>query len=885
MKEAKLPKKESEKISRAFSLMFNRASMYQMDHPFTVQSVENVYEMMTDGLDVISPIVIGYHKDRFFIEEEPFDSKLNVSRMIAHFKKTGIQSISFEKGMKQIELNHFVGLFANSNNYKDAKSLEKALTQRMVSNVKVNHVMYKKVNADDVIVNKDKLDDVSNDNPSNPSSKMYGDVVNMMAESIIQEEFAKSITLEALLHDPGKVSKDLIDQDLSLAQSGQASQNDESVQGGKSGEAGQATQKGPAAQGGQTGGGGPVAQGEGPTQGSQAAQSGGPAQGGQTGQAGSAAQGEGPAQGGQAAQSGGPAQGGQTGQAGSAAQGEGPAQGGQAPQHGGPVQGGQTGQAEQAAKNGQSVQGGQPAPIGQPAQGGQVVQNGQMNSTSPGFVIADQLGKIKAEVNNFSGSTDEVSLAELSEAIFDMKKQLIEGIEAQKSQGVVYENEKQIIDEANALTDQVLIQLVKEEYRKGEVSIPRLSQIIRRLVPEPTELQRLLPKLSKELLEEGMSRTDFLQLVKHLGKELKNENLMDSIKAGAEEIGVTSEDLIEEFKLDPSGAAELIHLASEIRQGTGDKQVLTDLLVEYIERMGSQIALDNANGDAPDNHLKSVITNVNSEIVQKLRGKEIDEDVLAGVEKRLTERMQSCFNKLMEDFERQHAVADTKEDMGNTTIFKVLEESVEDGEEFHNILKQIRSTIQENGIDENDFQQIYSEISKYTQEKQKEEVAKNLPNSILDYKNTRLIIAKEISRSLRYDTGFSTITFSVEKIIPQKPVPPGTISGRDIHASLMGELISILRQPDIVGILTKKIIIAVLPMTEDEDAKIAMKRVVNAMQAKEFIIKDIPIKAQFAGVTSMFDHEQTLDLESFLKKVENAHNDYLIRLKNVQQLF
>jgi len=406
-------------------------------------------------------------------------------------------------------------------------------------------------------------------------------------------------------------------------------------------------------------------------------------------------------------------------------------------------------------------------------------------------------------------------------------------------------------------------------------------------VPEPVELQRLLPRLSQELLEEGMPRSDFLQLVKQLGKELQNENIMDYLKTGAEEIGVTSEDLIEEFKLDPSGAAELIHLASEIREGTGDKKVLSDLLVEYIERMGSQIALDetNTNGQAPDKHLKSVITNVESEIVKKLKKKDIDEDVLASVEKRLTERMQGCFNKLMADFERQHPSSPTTEDIGNTTIFKVLEESVEDGDEFQKILKQVRTTIQENGIDENDFQQIYNEISKYTQEKQKDDAVKKLPNSILDYKNTQLFIAKEISRSLRYDTGFSTITFSVEKIIPQKTVPPGSVSGREIHASLMGELISILRQPDIVGILTKKIIIVILPMTDEKDAKTALKRVLNKMQAQKFIINDIPIKAQFAGVATVFDHEQTLDLESFIKKVENAHNDYLIRLKNVQELF
>ncbi|UCE52538.1 MAG: hypothetical protein JSV31_25315 [Desulfobacterales bacterium] len=728
-----LPKKISAKISRTFSIMFNRLSMYKMDHPFTVQSIGDVLETVTDGLNIFSPIVVVFNRDQFFIEEEPFDQRLNTSRLIAHFKKAGIQSISFEKGVKRADLDKFVKIFADLKNYPTAVSMKNALAERMVSNIKINHVIYKKVTADDEIVSKEELKGISADGQGNASAQMYGEVLNMMAESILMEEVEKSISLESLLAAPEKLSKELIDKDLSLA------------------------------------------------------------------------------------------------------------------------------------------------------------QNGQTELGNPGALIADQLVKIKDEVKKVSESTDKVGISELADAVFEMKKELIEGIESQKTLGVIYENEKQILDEANALTDQVLIQLVKEEYKKGDISIQRLAQILKRLVPETNELKRLLPKLREAMLEEGMSKADFLQLIDALGKELQNENLMEFLHKGAEEIGVTSEDLIDEFKNDPSGAAELIYLASELRQGTGDEKVLTDFLVEYIERLGSKIALDDTESGEQEagNHLREVIANVESEIVSKLKKKGVDEDVLGAVQQRLAERMEMCFSKLKLDLERRQATSSSSatEDMGKSTIFRVLEESVEEGDELHKILIQVRASVKESDIDENNFQQIYEEISKRFQDQPKKKHKKKLPSDILNYKSTLLFIEKEISRSIRYETPFSAITFSIEKIIPEQPIARGALEGLEINKFIMGELVNILRGSDIVGILSKKIIVVLLPMTEKMSAKVALNRILKTLHTKSFNIKGIPLKVKFGGVVTSFDHDQTPDLDSFISTAENEHTEFLIRLRNVQDLY
>lgn len=732
MKASKLQKKASEKIGRSFAIMFNRASMYKMDHPFMIQSIHDMYKTLADGLNIFSPIALHLNGDQFYVEEEPFDQRLNTSKMLDRFTRTGIQSISFTKGMKADELESLLKIYADSINHSSAVSMKNELADRMVANVRINHVIYKKMTEDEVVVSKENLGGVSEEPKNNASSQMYGEVVNMMAESILAEELEKSISLENLLADPGKLSRELIDKDLSLS------------------------------------------------------------------------------------------------------------------------------------------------------------QNSQTESVNPGFVISDQLVKIRKEVDKVSQKADKIGFSELADAVFDMKKQLIEGIESQKSMGIIYENEKQVIGEANELVDQVLIRLVKEEYRKGEISVQRLAQILRRLVPEADELKRLIPKLSNAMLEEGMSKADFFQLIGELSKELHNDNLVQYLQLGADEIGIAPEDLIHEFKIDPSGAAELIHLASEVRKGAGDEKILTDLLVEYIERLGSKIALDEANlgGQKPGGRLKALIGNVESEIVRKLKKKDVDADVLADVQQRLSERMEACFNKLKSEWDRRQKGSASTEDIGTTTVFRVLEESVEEGEEFHEVLKQVRSSIKSGDIDENNFQQIYGEISKLRQGQQKKtQQEKPFPENILNTKHTHLFIEKEIYRSLRYGTPFSVITFSIVKVIPQQPVPPGTVKGYEINSFLLGEVGNILRQPDLVGILNKKIMVVLLPMTEEKNAKIALKRILRKLHEKPFIIKEIPFTVQFAGAVTFFDCERTAGLESFMKTAENEHNEFLVRLKNVQDLF
>jgi hypothetical protein len=221
----------------------------------------------------------------------------------------------------------------------------------------------------------------------------------------------------------------------------------------------------------------------------------------------------------------------------------------------------------------------------------------------------------------------------------------------------------------------------------------------------------------------------------------------------------------------------------------------------------------------------------------------------------------------------------------------MLEESVEEGDELHNIFKQVRISIHEQGLDENNFQQLYDEIQRLRQHQEKnaaqsDDIEKKiLPKGILSFKNTLFFIEKEIQRSLRYESPFSVITLSVEKIIPDQPIPQGAIDGNQINQFIMDELASILRGSDLVGILTKKVIAVILPMTDNRNGRIALSRLLKCLNSKSFVINDIVLSLKFVGTVTPFDADETPDFTSFIRVTENVHDDFLNRLRNVQDLY
>jgi hypothetical protein len=741
MTEPALSKQHASKIGRSFALLFNRASMYDVNHPFTKQSTTELYKALAQGLKELSPIVFIMAQEQFFVEEEPLDSRINTTKMLSHFKNGGIQSVSFGKGLKETDLKTFSKVFFDTARYVDADAMKTALANENINKVKINHVFFKKVTENDEVVTRDSMNEAPTVAGSATQPQFKGKTLDMLAESVLMQELEKSLTLKNLMDNPSGMSKAMINADL------------------------------------------------------------------------------------------------------------------------------------------------------------EVSKDDQTQEDGSGPVILQQLRHIGAKVDEAASGKDGIGFDGLAEAVFDMKKDLLEGIEAQKSMGVVYQNEGLIREETNEITDKVIIQLVTEEYKKGQISVPRLGQILRRLVPEVGELRRLLPKLKEALVAEGMPLSEFAQLGRELGKELQNEELAQVFEQSAQEIGISGDELIQEINLNPKGAAELIYLASEIRKGTGDEKVLTNLLVDYVESVGSNIAMETADqkGEEGGGHLRKIISQVESQLVNQLKTKNIDPGVLQTVEERLTERMEECLGKLESNWNLKKTSSSNGENTSSSSALRIFEESVEDGDELKKILEQVRTNLKDKGADENDYQKIYEEISKTKPDAKKISKTKpvvkkappkgGLPQGILNRGSTLFFIEKEISRSIRYDTPFSTLIFSIIKVTPQKPVPRGSVKRDDITNIVLTKLMSVVRDTDIIGLLDKKKIMTILPMSDENDAKMALRRILKVIHDQEYELNGIPLVIKFASAVTGFDKDRTPSLKAFIKRTESDILNMENRLKNIQALY
>jgi len=745
-KKKKLKKILSDKIARTFNLVFNQVSMYYPEHPAATRSVDQFNKLLVQGLKVKDNLLLIMNREQFFIDDEPFNERINTARMVAYFKKAEISSIYFERGMTMTDLKFFIKVFFDQKTYPTADALKNVLTENRLERIKINFVFFKKMTSEDEIIAKDKLSAGSkeaeadgSDSDESVAKDSTGptteDVLEMIAANVLFEEFEKTLSIQNLFASPTELSQRMVEADLTSS--------------------------------------------------------------------------------------------------------------------------------------------------------AQMADQGQ----KPGHALVYQLQQFRQQDDAAVSETSDISLPKLAKGVYDLKNKLLEDIEAQKTKGVVYVFEDQIRNEVDEITDGVMIQLVTEEYRKGSVSIRRLAQILLRLVPEAKELQRILPKLKEALISEGMPLADFLQLIQELKHELQSDELSRVLEANADKIGLDPDELISEIMKNPEDAAELISIAAEIRKGTGDEKALSNVLVDYVEKLGTEIALAEAGKD-PENdgaNIHKILSSIRNKILGKLKEKNVDTDVLNRVESRLVERMEESIRKLQTSMVFNHISTADGAAITRETILKILSEKSDDQDELRIILDEVRQNLLDRGVDEEKFQEVFDDIlggytggegGKRGHGRKRERSSKG----ILSRGNTLYILENEILRSLRYNTPFSTLSFSIYKVIPKRPVGSIKVKSDDVLETFIMNLAGIVRETDMVGQSGSKILIVLQPMTERPEAKLARVRINNKIKHQEYLIKGIPFEIIFASVVTAFDPEKTTDLKSYVTTIRTEIMDMQARLSNIREL-
>jgi len=702
MAEEKLPTKIADQIGRTFTLFFNRAAMYSAGHPITRQGYSELHTAVDQGLSHISPVVVIMHQDQFFVEDQPFDPRLNTSKLLRHFKQGGIQSVSFHSGVSDAEVVAFASVFLDLAAHPDVDSMIQACRAAHVENIRINHVLFKKVTADDEVVDKVMLQQISSG--KEPGSEPADSALGKMAQSMLMDELQNSLSLTGIMSDPGQASRLMLE----------------------AGDAGQ-------------------------------------------------------------------------------------------------------------------------------SEGGQ----------QPGEVIVDQLHNIRDRIEKDGNLDPDLDKQQLAESVFEMKRQLLGRIAERKSQGQEFANEAQIRSEADEITDRVLIQLIRNEYQQGAITVARLAQIVRRLIPEPAELKRLLPKIKVALLDEGMPLSQFLELTHQLKQELQSEELSEVLGKSAEEMGLDGDEVVGEIIRHPENAAQLIYMASEIRRGTGDEKILSDLLVDYIEKIGTRVALDNAEkkGPAAETQLRKLLSGIESAMVKRLQGNSVEKDVLQQVAQKLNQRMESCITRIESRLKERFYGEQKPTDPPPPTA----------------------PAAQDSAESPPSSQSAESDSDKGDSTKSRPS-ADSTPQPLLDPASLRFSLSKEIARSTRYLTPFTALVFTFYHITADPPVEPDAIPVDEITDHLITLLAKSFREADIVGRLERDKAMVLLPMTESKPAQSALARAMKYARHFEHRTAGRCLTVRTAGVEIGFDPDRPATLERFLKSADSKITDMVNRLRYIQNI-
>ncbi|MGD9213304.1 MAG: hypothetical protein PVJ84_00760 [Desulfobacteraceae bacterium] len=870
------------RFGRTVALMLNRSLMYHKSHPIVKGAIEEVLKMSELLFQTISPVVFILNREQFYVDEEQLDPRVNVKRIAQVFKNHGIQSISFEPGLTTSEIDIFIDIFSSMTSTTNAEAIKKDLLRRGAYNLKINHVLYKKVTEDDQVVSREVLKQVT---PSMEDDDSEGrkKFMDMLLESILADELTNTLNIKSLLDNPGQVSKNMIEADLASAGKiggEDATGNRENFGMAAGGGIGTSTNQPGVGTGGGidtstnqpgvgTGGGigtgtSQPAVGIGGGTGTGASGPGGGASPpGAAGDDGTSLPGSGSGGGG----AGTTAMVGDTGITGGIVQ--------DAPVDGGGGAAGDAVPSTTARLDNRDESAELPPQMG---------ASMDEDSTHHGQMLLHQLDLMQQEVRKHLDGGGDISLEALADAIFEMKKQLFEDIQTQKALGIAYANEEAIVDNINELTDQVILKLIREEYESGKITTKRFAQIILRLIPDAKELKRLLPKIKETLFDSGMAPDDYLELVDELKQDLQNEELSQIIEESSEAIGVDSEELIKELKGDSGQAAKLIYLASEIRKGGGDESALADILVDYVEQMTSQAAKD-TDGAVGDEHLKSVISDVESTVLGQLAKLDVGQDVLLRMEERVNERMDSIVDKMRVDWLQNQAATVKSEKIIPLTVLQTIEHNVGDDEELAEILKSIRCKVDKGDIEENNFSQIHTEISLEKERLKAKAEEIELPEGVLSPSELMFILEKEIARANRYSAPFSALAFSFVNAAPKMEALKTLVTSEAVMTAALDKLISTIRDVDYIGQIGRNKVVALLPMQNITKAKLALGRVLNQLHKEPLMVKEIPVQLRLAGVAAEFDAGQTPEAHLFAKQLSNQLMEMVSRIKNIQVLF
>jgi hypothetical protein len=432
-------------------------------------------------------------------------------------------------------------------------------------------------------------------------------------------------------------------------------------------------------------------------------------------------------------------------------------------------------------------------------------------ATSVASRVAELRNMVNQKVTSAPASSDEI-IAALS----SLNKDISRDLKAEKAAGTIGQAQEDVLDEAEKLTFDTIVRIVREEYKAGKITVQRLANIVRRLVPDVADLKRLLPRLKETLLGAGMSQEDYLLLMDKLAGELENEGLGEILEEASKKAGLTVKEVLGDLKKSPEAAVQLILLSAEMQNMIGlDSQQLQSVVGEYIERITNELLLKSNQASSGES--------------------------LTAMQQALSQVQQTLMNQIAEG----GASADSIVSIG----------------------KQISSQIEEGKI----------KLQGTAQSPQPEPPKKEstLPKGVMGPKGIRVFLDLEIKRNRRYKSPLTCMCMSA--LVPDASgayTDPSTEQLSDIMQKICDIMARAIRDLDLIGFLgsiESNRLIVILSMTPAQGAEVVKKRLEGLFQDIRTTANGVEIPSYILITLSPFILKSTPDLNTYVKHTLRQH--------------
>lgn len=490
--------------------------------------------------------------------------------------------------------------------------------------------------------------------------------------------------------------------------------------------------------------------------------------------------------------------------------------------------------------------------------------------------LIGHLKRLVREIESGDAGVEGLSPDELFTAMNTLRNRVRKTVTEHRDVDRIMAESGEVVSEVDELTYSTLVSLVREEYRGGNFSVPRMAQIINRMLPDAGDLKRLLPRLKRGLTEEGMAPAQYAELVHELSNELRGEHLVRALESGAENVGLEVDELVRQIQEDPTEAARLVVLASELRQGgAGDGDQLSAAFTDYIERVSQKLALGSFAGDASldSGTLGEQIERVQKELVLRMNDSGLAPDAAQQLEQELEQRRP----RLAEDsklalFDR---MLTGSEEVTDTLVLDWLQKQVESPDELAHLSEPLRERLQAHGYSQQQASGLVERLAGRI--KGEPEPPPRIPASVLSVANTALFLQHEVRGAQRYGNPFSVIKLMVEWLVPVDGGEARRPRRGDMH-SLLPELyfriVRLGRDLDLVGSMEKSmraVPLLILPMTDEEGANVFRGRLLDVLAEFPFAVDGTRYYLSTTVTVVGFARETDADANSFVRRVNQAH--------------